>query len=160
MIETFVASHWITIFPGKIILTHLHRRPVRVHEPEGGDVGAAVLELLHVHQVEVQAGDQEVVVGGHHAHVLGLPQHGDHVLDVTVEHDVDLSRLFHLAQYPPARVKCVSDYHHTRFFGSLNSTHLFSSLFLKLSLFITIFTSAFVVDVISSWSLMRPWLSW
>ena len=87
-------------------MTNLNCGPIRVHEPEGGDVGAPIVELLHVHQVEVQAGDQQVVVGGHHAHRLGLPQNRDHVLDVTVEHDVDLSRLFHLPQYPPGEKMC------------------------------------------------------
>ena len=83
------------------LLTNLDRGPVRVDEPERRDVCAAILELLHVDQVEVEAGDQEVVVGRHHAHRLGLSHHSDHVLDFTVEHDVDLSRLLHLSQYPP-----------------------------------------------------------
>ena len=42
-----------------------------VDESEGGDVGAAVFEVLEVHQVQVQVGDQVVVVGCHHTHSLG-----------------------------------------------------------------------------------------
>ena len=42
----------------------------RVNEAEGRDVRPPVLEVVQVHQVEVQAGDQVVVVGGHHAHSL------------------------------------------------------------------------------------------
>ena len=41
-----------------------------VDEAEGGDVGAAVLEVLEVDQVQVQVGDQVVVVGRHHTHGL------------------------------------------------------------------------------------------
>ena len=47
-----------------------HLRMGRVDETEGGDVGSPVLEVVQVEQVEIQAGDQVVVVGGHHAHSL------------------------------------------------------------------------------------------
>ena len=50
--------------------------------------------------MEVEVGDEVVVVGRHHAHVLGLPQHRDHVLHVAVQDNVDLTRLFHLPQDP------------------------------------------------------------
>ena len=50
--------------------------------------------------MEVEVGDKVVVVGRHHAHVLGLPQHRDHVLHVAVQDNVDLTRLFHLPQDP------------------------------------------------------------
>ena len=42
----------------------------RVNEAEGSDVGPPVLEVFQVDQVEVEAGDQVVVVGGHHTHGL------------------------------------------------------------------------------------------
>ena len=38
--------------------------------------------------------------------------------------------------------------------------YLFSSLFWKLSFLMTILTSALVMEVMSSCSLIRPWLSW
>ena len=69
-----------------------------IHQTEGGDVGPAVLELLQVGQVKVEVGDEVVVVGGHHAHSLGLPQHPHHILHVAVQHDVNLTGLLHLTQ--------------------------------------------------------------
>ena len=47
-----------------------HLRMSRVDEPEGRDVGPPVLEVLQIDQVEVEAGDQVVVVGSHHPHSL------------------------------------------------------------------------------------------
>ena len=50
---------------------HAHHLGVgRVHQAEGRDVRPPVLEVLQVDQVEVEAGDQVVVVGSHHAHRL------------------------------------------------------------------------------------------
>ena len=41
-----------------------------VDQAEGGDVRPAVLEVLQVDQVQVQAGDQVVVARRHHSHRL------------------------------------------------------------------------------------------
>ena len=41
----------------------------RVDEPEGGDVGAAVLEVLQLDEVEVQRGQEVGVVRRHDAHL-------------------------------------------------------------------------------------------
>ena len=48
--------------------------------------------------MEVEVGDEIVVVSSHHADCLGLPEDAHHVLHVTVEDDVDLTRLFDLTQ--------------------------------------------------------------
>ena len=70
----------------------------RVDETEGGDVGSPVLEVVQVDQVEIEVGDEVVVVGGHHPHRLRLLQHRPDLLVIAVKDDVDLSGLFHLLE--------------------------------------------------------------
>ena len=41
----------------------------RVDEPEGGDVGAAVLEVLQLDEVQVQRGHEEGVVRRHYSNL-------------------------------------------------------------------------------------------
>ena len=48
-----------------------------------------------------QAGDEVVVVGRHHAHLLGLLQHRVDLLSGAVQDDVDLARLLHVLQQGP-----------------------------------------------------------
>ena len=52
------------------IRSSLHDLPdflaFRVEQAEGGDVGAAVLEVVEVDHVEIEARDEIVVVGRHH----------------------------------------------------------------------------------------------
>ena len=43
-----------------------------------------------------QAGDEVVVVGGHHADLLGVLEHRLDLLRRAVQHDVHLARLFHV----------------------------------------------------------------
>ena len=42
---------------------------VWIDQPEGGDVGAAVLEVFQFHQVKIQARDDVVMVGCHQANL-------------------------------------------------------------------------------------------
>ena len=69
-----------------------------VDQAEGGDVRPAVLEVLHVDQVQVEVGDQVVVVGGHHSHRLRLLQHRPDLFVVAVQDDVDFPGLLHLLE--------------------------------------------------------------
>ena len=78
--------------------TDLNPRSEGIHQTEGRDVGPAVLELLQVGEVKVEVGDEVVVVGGHHAHRLGLSQNPHHPLHVAVQHNVNLTGLLHLTQ--------------------------------------------------------------
>ena len=48
--------------------------------------------------MEVEVGDEVVVVGGHHPHRLRLLQHRPDLLVIAVKDDVDLSGLFHLLE--------------------------------------------------------------
>ena len=121
----------------------------RVHQSEGRDVGAAVLELLEVGEVEVEVGDQIIMVGGHHADRLGLHEDTHHVLHVAIEDDVDFSRLLDFSQNTSLKIRFGQASHQI-------SPYLFSSLFWKLSFLMMILTSALVMEVMSSWSLMRP----
>ena len=66
----------------------LHLRLVDVHQPEGGEIGAAVFEVLQVDGVAVQAGEEEVVLLGDHAHLLRLLQNVGNVGLRAVQDDV------------------------------------------------------------------------
>ena len=48
--------------------------------------------------MEVEVGDEVVVVGSHHAHRLSLLEHCPDLLVVAVEDNVDLSGLFHFLE--------------------------------------------------------------
>ena len=51
---------------------------VRVDQPEGGDVGAAVLEVFQLNQMKIQARDDVVVIGCHQSNLSKLI----HILDL------------------------------------------------------------------------------
>ena len=53
------------------IASSLDAAPPRVDEAEGGDVGAAVLEVLQLDEVQVQGGHEVGVVRRHDAHLEG-----------------------------------------------------------------------------------------
>ena len=85
-----------TVPPG---VDHTHDlRTGGVDQAEGGDVRPAVLEVLQVDQVQVEVGDQVVVVGGHHSHRLRLLQHRPDLFVVAVQDDVDFPGLLHLLE--------------------------------------------------------------
>ena len=80
-------------------LNHAHHlRLGRVNEPEGCDIRPPILEVIQVDQVEVEVGDEVVVVGSHHAHRLSLLQHRPDLLVIAIEDNVDLSGLFHFLE--------------------------------------------------------------
>ena len=76
-----------------------------IQQPERRDVRAAVLELLQVNHMQVEACDEVVVVGGHHAHLLRLLQHGVYLFGGAVEHDVNLATFLNLFEKRPVNWK-------------------------------------------------------
>ena len=95
--QTVLGGKPLISVPPRLDHTH-HLGLGRVNEPEGRDVRPSVLEVLQVNQVEVEVGDEVVVVGGHHPHRLRLLQHRPDLLVIAVKDDVDLSGLFHLLE--------------------------------------------------------------
>ena len=53
------------------MLSFLHASLPRVYEPECGDVGAAVLEVLQLDEVQVQRRQEVRVVRSHYANLQG-----------------------------------------------------------------------------------------
>jgi len=85
-------------------LAHHVRYDLLVDQPESGDIGPTVPELIQVDCVQIQRGDQVAVIVAHHANLLRLLQHLVDALRGTVEHNVRLRRVFDLLQQGTVRV--------------------------------------------------------
>lgn len=75
-----------------------------VHQTQGCDVGATILELFKVNTVQVQRRDKVAVVVAHHADLLCLLQNIVYPLRGAVQHDVGLGGILDLLQQWPATV--------------------------------------------------------